>query len=97
MIYFIVKPNTDLSQYGFIESTKEWVLWRNTRRLWVNKQDHQLHFNMITNECLKIFHDMIKDGVVECKDRPYKPTHYHYVGLNDDEYEIIMKERAKKI
>ena len=97
IIYFKVKPNTDLAKYDFVESKSEWVLWRGTRRMWVDKKDNLLHFNMMTTEMLSIFHQMIVDNVIEKKQRGWKPTHYHYIGLTDDEYEMIKEKRAKEL
>ncbi len=95
MIRFVVNKNADLSKYGFEEDTKEWVVWQGTRRLWVRKSDYLLHFNMITNETLSIFYDMIKDNIVKYVDKPLKPCNYHYIGLSNDEYKLILDKRNK--
>ena len=94
--YFRVKKDIDVSKYGFVkEGKKEWVVWRNTRRLWFDTKTYLLRFNSITNEILSIFYKMISDGVIEYKEKGWKPTHYHYIGLTDSEYEMIKDLRAK--
>ena len=53
-------------------------------------------FHLITNEILKIFSDMVKDGVITCSQIKTTPKRYHYIGLDDEEYKLIQKRRNEK-
>lgn len=96
MIRFIVSKKKDLRElesYGFVEEEKEWVLWRTTRRITVIKRTRKVAFNTITNEIIAILIVMAKDNWFEVID--YNPkTHYkHYIGLDDEEYKLIVERR----
>ena len=90
---FYAKKDIDYSKYDFVESDKEWVVWRGTRRITIKKKDYSMSFNMITNEILKIFMDMVKDDVIYVKKQKAKVSKHHYIGLSDSEYELIQKIR----
>lgn len=96
MIRFVVpkdKELTELKKYGFMEEEKEWVFWRTTRRISVVKRTRKVAFNTITNDIIAIIITMAKDNWFEVVD--YNPTtHYkHYIGLDDDEYKMIIDRR----
>ena len=99
MIRFVVpkdKDLTELKNYGFVEEEKEWVLWKTTRRISVVKRTRKVAFNTITNDIIAIIITMAKDNWFEVID--YNPTtHYkHYIGLDDEEYKLIVDRRIAK-
>ena len=94
--YFYVKKDVDYKKYGFVEDNKEWIVWRGTRRITIKKANMSVSFNMITNEILKIFSDMVRDGVITCSQVITTPRRYHYIGLDDEEYKLIQKRRNEK-
>ena len=99
MIRFVVpkdKDLTELKNYGFVEEEKEWVFWRTTRRISVVKRTRKVAFNTITNDIIAIIITMAKDNWFEVID--YNPTtHYkHYIGLDDEEYKLIVDRRIAK-
>ena len=95
--YFNAKPNVDYKKYGFVEDDTEWVVWRNTRRITIKKRDMSMQFNMLTNEMLKIFMDMVKDNVVILvKTSGIRKPKPHCLDLTDEEYEAVLKMRDKK-
>lgn len=97
---FYIKPKTDLSKYGFVHEKygrrDEWVLWKQTRRLWASTKDNLLHFNMVDKETLSVFYQMIKDDVIIYKFKAPRPRGTHYLTLNDEEFELINKLRSKE-
>lgn len=94
---FNAKPNVDYKKYGFVEDDTEWVVWRNTRRITIKKRDMSMQFNMLTNEMLKIFMDMVKDNVVILvKTSGIRKPKPHCLDLTDEEYEAVLKMRDKK-
>ena len=94
---FYGKPGIDYTKYGFEDEGKELVIWRSTRRITINKIDRTMTFNMMSKEMLKIFMDMVLDGVVVVKKEKTYPRHYHYLGLSDEEYEKLKEWRAKEV
>ena len=66
---FYVKPNVDYTKYGFRYDGYDncYKLWRKTWRMRIKKPSMSLSFNIVTAEVLKIFMDMIVDGVVVAK------------------------------
>ena len=99
MIRFVIPKNKDLNElkkYGFVEEAKEWVFWRTTRRITVVKRTRKVAFNTITNDIIAIIVQMAKDNWFEVLN--YNPTtHYkHYIGLDDEEYKMIVDRRIAK-
>lgn len=92
---FYAKKNVDYSKYGFHHSDGQWVIWRSTRRITIKDSDMSMSFNCPTNEIFKIFMDMVRDDVVIVKEWKDKPRRYHYINLDDDEYQMILKKRGE--
>ena len=96
MIRFVVPKDKDLNElnkYGFVEEKKDFVLWKQTRRISVAKRTRKVAFNNITNDIIAIIVEMAKDNWFKVIN--YNPTtHYkHYVGLDDEEYKLIVDRR----
>lgn len=75
MKYFYVKKGTDLKKYGFVEKTyygrtKFIIERRKYARLWINKEDMRMTFNIPTNDDLHILCKMFKDKVIEVYEGP---------------------------
>ena len=99
MVRFIVPKNKELSElkkFGFVEEEKEWVYWKTTRRISVVKRTRKVAFNTITNDIIAVIIEMTKDNWLEVID--FNPTtHYkHYIGLDDEEYQLIVDRRIAK-
>lgn len=94
-IAFYIKEGTNLSKYGFQEETKRWVIYTSVVKVWVDKKTLRLRFNMPDNSTLKTFAEMVKDDIVEITSERKRPYPYHYIGLSDDEFELIQDYRAK--
>ena len=92
---FYAKKDINYSKYGFIHEDNEWVIWRGTRRISIDeKRNNYMSFNMITNEILKIFMQLIKDDLIIFKEKPdQREPRYHYIGLTEEEYELIQRRR----
>ena len=97
MITFLVNKNADLTIYGFVEEKTNWSYWKGTRKLWVNKSDYSLHFNLPTLTDLKVFYDMVKDNVVVVKDIPRNKCRYYYMNVSKEEYDMIIEKRNKEM
>lgn len=72
---FYVKKGTDLKKYGFVEKTyygrtKFIIERRHYARLWINKEDMRMTFNIPTNDDLHILCKMFKDNVIEVYEGP---------------------------
>ena len=93
---FYAKKDIDYTKYGFVDEGTELIILRDVRRITIRKKDYSMSFNCITTEILKIFMDMIKDDVVFVKNFKAKPKRNHYMGLTDEEYEIIKKMRNEE-
>ena len=99
---FYAKKGIDYSKYGFKKDTYrnkiEWVIWRGTRRITIEEsKGNYLSFNNVTNEVMKIFMDMVKDNVVIFKEKPdHREPRNHYIGLTQEEYEMIQKKRNEE-
>lgn len=93
MITFICKNGVDYSKYGLVEESTEWVKWNSIKKLIIKKKNMQLSFNMPSLDDLKTFYEMIKDDVVFWKDIPRNKGRYHYIGLTEEEYELIQNRR----
>lgn len=94
-IAFYIKDNANLSKYGLQEETKRWVFIKSVVKLVVDKKSMRLRFNMPDNTTLKIFAEMVKDDIVEITSERKRQHPYHYIGLSDDEFELIQDYRAK--
>lgn len=95
-ILFIVKKRAKLEKYGFVNEGNQWALYSHLKKLYIYKKDMVLHFNMPGLQELKVFHDMIKDNVIEIKKietHPYRKT--HYIGLTEEEFKMIQERRNK--
>ena len=95
---FYVKKGADLTKYGF--STKyendDYVYSRGVVRICVRKKDRSMRFNMPNNDDLKVFMDMVLDGVVVAEKwhrRDEKPLQ---VFVTEEEKEMLEKWRKKK-
>ena len=95
MITFICKKGVDYTKYGFVEDKKEWTTWTSFRKLTIKKATMTLHFNLPNLDDMKIFYEMIKDGVVVWKDIPRNKGRKHYLNLDDEEYKLIQERRKK--
>lgn len=93
MYCFYGKPNTDWTKYGLGEDTESWKYWNGVWRIRIDKKTNAIRFNMITSDVLKIFRDMVLDDVIIVSTYKKKDYHYHYVGLSDEEYELIQNRR----
>ena len=99
MIRFVIKKSVELEklkEYGFEEETKRWVLWGSVVKMSVDKKTRLLHFNMPDNKTLSIYTKMVQDDIIGIVDNYNYPKGYHYIGLTDDEFEMIQELRAKK-
>ena len=96
MIRFVVpkdKDLTELKKYGFVKEQKEWVIWENTRRITVIEKTRKVSFNMINNDIIAIIIEMAKDDWFKVIDYNPKTHHKHYIGLDDEEYKLIVDRR----
>ena len=91
MITFICKKGVDYTKYGFTESEKEWTTWTTIRKLTIKKKTMTLHFNMPNLDDMKTFYEMVKDDVVIWKDIPRHKDRKHYIGLTEEEYQLIQE------
>ena len=87
---FKAKENVDYSKYGFVNKYGEYALWvSNTKRVIIDSKTNVVRFNAITTDVLKVFYDMVRDGVINYE-ISYKPK---TLTLTKEEYDIIMKMR----
>ena len=96
MIRFVIpkdKDLTELKKYGFVKEQKEWVIWENTRRITVIEKTRKVSFNMINNDIIAIIIEMAKDDWFKVIDYNPKTHHKHYIGLDDEEYKLIVDRR----
>ena len=96
MIRFVIPKDKDLNElkkYGFVKEQKEWVIWENTRRITVNEKTRKVSFNNINNDIIAIIIEMAKDDWFKVIDYNPKTHHKHYIGLDDEEYKLIVDRR----
>ena len=94
---FYAQKDVDYSKYGFVHEDNQWIIWRGTRRITIKEnQNNFMSFNSVTNEILKIFMDMVKDGVVKVSTYKDHPKRYHYIALSDEEFELIQRRRENE-
>lgn len=94
IIRFYAKPDTDFKKYGFSYDNfrKSWRYEEFTLRIEI-KKDFSIRVNNVSNSVLLVFYRMVKDGVVYFKESENKPIHYHYIGLTDEEFNLIQEKR----
>lgn len=99
MIRFVIKKDVDLDklkEYGFVEETNKYTYSESVVKLCVDKKTRMLKFNMPSNTTIKVYTQMVKDDIVAIVDNYSFPKGYHYIGLTDDEFNLIQEMRVKK-
>ena len=89
-------PLEQLKKYGFEEESKRYIYCRSVVKMQVDKRTRLLTFNMPCNTTLAVYTQMVKDDIVELFIGGLERTTYHYVGLDDEEFELIKNRRIKK-
>ena len=94
----VVEKGFDYSKYGFKEDKKEYSLYIGIKRLYFNKNNYIMHFNMVTIEVLYVLYQMIKDDVIkfESYDKVKNEFKRKCLYLSDEEYKVIKEMRNKK-
>ena len=99
MIRFKIKENKDLEEltkFGFVNENKRYVLYGSVVKICVDKRTRQLRFNMPTNGDIAVYTRLVENGFIEIVENIDKPCRYHYIGLSDEEYELIQKRRIER-
>lgn len=99
MIRFAIKKDFELdklTKYGFTEENDRFITYNSTVKLQVSKKTRMLTFNQPDNGTLKIFYLMVRDNIVAVIDNYEFPKGYHYIGLTDEEFDLIQERRNKK-
>ena len=96
MTRFVVPKDKDLNElvnYKFVDEKTDFVYWQGTRRISVNKKTRKISFNSITNEIVALIIKLVEDKWVKVINYNHKLHSSHYIGLDDEEYKIIMERR----
>lgn len=99
MIKFRIKKDIELDyleKYDFKEEKSRFVYWNGLVKMQVMKNTRILTFNMPNNDTLLTFMKMVEDDIVEVLENPLNYRRYHYIGLSEEEYELIQKTRIEK-
>lgn len=99
MIRFKIKNDKsleDLTKFGFVDETKRYVLYSGIVKMWVDKKTRLLRFNMPNNGDIAVYTKLVENGFIEIVENIDKPCRYHYIGLSDEEYELIQNRRIER-
>lgn len=92
-INFYAKKGFDYKTLGFEENDKEFVLWKNTRRITIKKQDnYKMSFNMVDKQTLAFIINMERKGLIEIKTEEKEPK-VCSISVTEKEYKTIMEMR----
>lgn len=93
-INFYAKKDFDYKTLGFEENDKEFVLWKNTRRITIKKQEnYKMSFNMVDKQTLALIINMERKGLIEIKTEEIAKPKVCSISVTEKEYETIMKMR----
>ena len=99
IVRFRIKKDIDLNKlknYGFEEETKKWVYYCGVVKMAVEKTSRLLRFNMPCNTTLSVYTQMVKDDIVEIINGKTNYHRTHYIGLTQEEYDLIQQRRIEK-
>lgn len=82
-----------LTKYGLQFEYKEWNYYDGVKRIMIHP-DGKVVFNCMTIKSIAIVCKMYKDGIIDFTN--VNKLKKHCVILDDEEYELIMRERNKK-
>lgn len=93
---FYVKEGADLTKYGFSTNDRrdDYVYSRGVVRIHVRKDDRSMRFNAPNNNDLKVFMDMVLDGIIEVE-KWYRRDKKPYQMFLTEEEKNLIEERRK--
>lgn len=95
---FYVKEGASLKKYGFTTNDRrdDYVYSRGVVRIHVRKEDRSMRFNMPNNDDLKVFMDMVLDGIIVAKKWSRKDKNPYQMFLTEEEKNLIEERRKNE-